>query len=163
MTRHQYAAVFLVMLGTAQMTGDLSGVVALRAIAAATGASPAPKVFAAVQGLETYSTRFFFETAGRRIELTPALYARMRGPYNRRNAFGAAVAYAPVLPAALRDPTLRYALCGDRSLLRELGIDVPRSNDPVALVLEPRAGSNLGDLQTRFPVSCADPSGGLVR
>ena len=154
---------FLVVLGTAQMAGDLTGVVGLRAVAAATGASPAPKVFAAVQGLETYSTRFFFEVAGRRIELTPALYSRMRGPYNRRNAFGAAVAYAPVLPAALRDPTLHYALCGDGSLLRELAIDVPASTDTITLVLEPLPGSNLSDLQTRFPVSCADRTDGLVR
>jgi hypothetical protein len=162
MNRHQWGAVLLVALGVAQMAGDLTGVAGLRAIAAAAGASPAPKVFAAVQGLETYSTRFFIESADRRIELTPELYARMRGPYNRRNAFGAAVAYAPVLPAALRDPALHYALCGRKSLLKELEIDLP-SSETVTLVLEPLPGSTLGDLQTRFPVSCLTSETGQAR
>ena len=95
-------ALALLLLGLAQMAGDLGGLPALRAIGAATQASPAPKVFSAVQGLETYSTRFFIEwtdAAGARhsAELTPELYARLRGPYNRRNVFGAALAYGPVL------------------------------------------------------------------
>jgi len=161
MNRHQCAAALLVVLGVAQMAGDLTGVAALRALAAATGASPAPAVFAAVQGLETYSTRFFLESADQRIELTPGMYARMRGPYNRRNVFGAAVAYAPVLPASLRDPALRYALCGRTPFLHELAIDLMPSGT-VTLVLEPLPGSTLGTLQTRFPVSCATSGSGPV-
>jgi hypothetical protein len=113
MTRYTVSAVLLVILGTAQMAGDLSGVLPLKAVAAATGASPAPKVFSAVQGFETYSTRFYLESGSRRIELTPEVYSRMRGPYNRRNVYGAALAYAPVLPATLREPVLRYSLCGE--------------------------------------------------
>ena len=163
MNRHQWAATLLVVLGTAQMAGDLAGVAAVKAIAAATGASPAPKVFAAVQGLETYSTRFFFESNGRRTELTPALYSRMRGPYNRRNAFGAAVAYAPVMPATLRDPVLRYALCGQKPLLSEFGIDVPQGSEDIALVLEPRHDISLSNLQMRFPVSCTGSDAGATR
>ena len=71
------AAIFLVVLGTAQMLGDLTGVLPLKAIAAATGASPAPKVFSAVRGLETYSTRFFLRAHdGRRIEAHAASSTR---------------------------------------------------------------------------------------
>ncbi len=154
MTRERILAVFLVILGIAQMIGDLSGVVALRAVAAATGASPAPKVFSAVQGLETYSTRFFIESAGRRIELTPEVYSRMRGPYNRRNVYGAALAYAPVIPPELRDPIVEYALCGEAPLLRELGIEASGDTGQVAVVLEPLPGTTLGSLPTRFPVLC---------
>lgn len=115
-------ALVLLLLGLAQMAGDLAQLLPLKAVAAATGASPAPKVFSAVQGLETYSTRFYLDLGHQRVELTPALYARIEGPYNRRNVFGAALAYGPVLPASLRDPVTRYALCGEAPLLRELGL-----------------------------------------
>jgi hypothetical protein len=155
--RSRITAIFLAILGLAQMAGDLTGLLPLRAVAAATGASPAPKVFSAVRGLETYSTRFFLESGGRRIELTPEVYARMRGPYNRRNVYGAALAYAPVLPAELRDPVLQYALCGEAPLLRELSRELGGEADAssgVVLVLEPLPGTTLGDLPTRFPVSC---------
>jgi hypothetical protein len=144
------AAIFLVVLGTAQMLGDITGFLPLKAVAAATGASPAPKVFSAVQGLETYSTRFFLDLGDRRVELTPELYARIRGPYNRRNVYGAALAFGPVLPPELRDPVMRYALC-DATLLREMGLPKART---VAVELEPLPGTSLGELQTRFEVDC---------
>ncbi len=147
------AAVALCALGLAQIAGDLLGIAPLKGIAAATGASPAPKVFSAVQGLETYSTRFYIEGAGRRIVLTPEIYSRMRGPYNRRNVYGAALAYAPVIPAPLRDPVILRAFCGDPPLMRELGFDWSRAG-PFAIELEPLAGVDVGDIPTRFTVSC---------
>src|SRR5687767_1683438 len=107
------AAGFLLVLGLAQMVGDVTHLLPLKAVAAATGASPAPKVFSAVQGLETYSTRFFLDLGDKRVELTPELYARIRGPYNRRNVYGAALAYGPVLPPSLLEPVMKHALCGD--------------------------------------------------
>ena len=126
-TRNRLAAGLLV-IGLAQMVGDALGIRALKGIAAATAASPAPKVFSAVQGLETFSTRFFLEWtdatgAPRSLELTPQVYARMRGPYKRLNVYGAVLAYGPVLPPELRDPVFRYAVTGDAPLLREVGID----------------------------------------
>jgi hypothetical protein len=145
------AAIFLVLLGTAQMFGDLLGFLPLKAVAAATGASPAPKVFSAVQGLETYSTRFFLDLGDRRVEVTPELYSHIRGPYNRRNVFGAALAYGPVLPAGIREPVMHYALCGDAPLLRELGLHPTRSP---AVELEPLPGTSLGTMPTRFEVIC---------
>ena len=141
------AAAVLTVLGLAQMAGDVLRIDALKGVAAATGASPAPKVFSAVRGLETYSTRFYL--AG--VEMTPQVYGRMRGPYNRRNVYGAALAYAPVLPAELRDPVMRYALCGGAPLLRELGIE----GSP-EVVLEPVEGTSLDGLQTRFVAPCVD-------
>ena len=99
--------------------------------------SPAPKVFSAVRGLETFSTRFFLEWqdragAAHTLELTPAVYSRLRGPYNRRNVYGAVLAYGPVL---LTDPRGRpmfdavavHALCGEAPLLRY------RSGDLIAV------------------------------
>ena len=80
----------------------------------------------------------------------------MRGPYNRRNVYGAALAYAPVIPSTLRDPVIRHALCGDAPLLRELGVEVKTASGPITLVLDPIPGTSIGDLPTRLPVSCSD-------
>lgn len=151
----RFAAPLLIVLGLAQMAGDVLGIVPLKAIAAATAASPAPRVFSAVRGLETYSTRFFLEWAGGRVELTPEVYSRIRGPYNRRNVYGAALAYAPVIPAELRDPVMRYALCGRAPLLTELGVDPRIARHGVAVRLEPLPGTSIGNLPTRFEAPCS--------
>jgi hypothetical protein len=160
------AAACLIAVGLLQMAGDLCEKsvspyygLRLKGLGAATAASPAPKVFSAVRGLETYSTRFFLEWAdadGERhsLELTPEVYACLRGPYNRRNVYGAALAYGPVLPAELRDPVLAYALCGDAPLLRELGIDPARVRGPVRLRYEPRPGTDLGELPRVLEAPC---------
>src|SRR5205809_3371414 len=96
------SVIVLLAVGLAQMGGDLLHVPSLKGVAAATAASPAPKVFSAVRGLETYSSRFYIESANegvnaQSVEITPELYSRLRGPYNRRNVFGAVLAYGPVL------------------------------------------------------------------
>lgn len=158
-------AVVLIVVGLAQMAGELARSPALKAIAAATGASPAPKVFSAVKGLETYSTRFFLEWHDRTgqphtVALTPELYSRLRGPYNRRNVYGAVLAYGPVLWTDPRgrpmfDAVARYALCGEAPLLSELGLDPAAVGGRVRLRLEPRSGSNLGDLPLTLEPRCS--------
>ena len=160
--RHK-AAVFLLVLGLLTMTGDLAGIELLKGIGAATAASPAPKVFSAVQGYETYSTRFFLEWRDREgrehsLELTPEVYSRVRGPYNRRNVFGAALAYGPVLftDENARDMFLaasRYALTGNAPLLRELGVAVSTIDGPVRLRYVPLPGTDMGGRPTRIEVS----------
>src|SRR5262249_31337151 len=160
------AAAFLLAVGLLQMTGDLiersvSEPVgrALKGVGAATTASPAPKVFSSVRGLETYSTRFYLEWtdrdgSGHSLPVTPEVYARLRGPYNRRNVYGAALAYGPVLPPELRDPVMRYALCGDPPLLRELGVDPAEIRGPVRVRFEPLPGTDAGNLQLMLEAPC---------
>jgi hypothetical protein len=155
----------LLVLGLAQMAGDLLGLRALRGLAAATTASPAPRVFSAVRGLETYSTRFVIEWTerdggARSLELTPEIYQRLRGPYNRRNVYGAALAYGPVLvtePAtrAMFDAVLRRSVCGARPLLREIGLDVERIVGEVRVRFEPRPGTDLGGLPSVIVAACS--------
>src|SRR5260221_3986431 len=138
------------------MAGDVCRFPALKGIAAATGASPAPKVFSAVKGLETFSTQYFVEWidktgASHSVEITPERYAHLRGPYNRRNVYGAVLAYGPVL---VSDPRTRplfnalssYALCGKSPLLRELGIPVEAANQSLHIRLETRSESAIPDL-----------------
>jgi hypothetical protein len=160
------AAGFLVILGLLQMSGDLLEQYvnapigrAMKGVGAATTASPAPKVFSSVRGLETYSTRFYVEWTDRTgvehsLLLTPEIYGRIRGPYNRRNVYGAALAYAPVLPPSLRDPVMRYALCGEAPLLRELGIDPASIIGHVRVRYEPLLGTELGDLPRQLEAPC---------
>jgi hypothetical protein len=165
------SAVALLVLGLLQMSGDLlerAGLPAVgrpvKGIGAASTASPAPKVFSAVRGLETYSTRFYLEwtdQAGRGHELllTPEVYGHVCGPYNRRNVYGAVLAYGPVLATDPRTEPLfrsvaRYALCGDAPLLRELGIDPDEVAGPVRVRYEPRPGTDLGDLPRVLEAPC---------
>ena len=147
------------------MAGELLGLRALRGLAVATTASPAPRVFSAVRGLETYSTRFLIEWTerdggARSLELTPAVYQRLRGPYNRRNVYGAALAYGPVLvtePATrpMFDAVLRRSVCGDRPLLREIGVDAARIVGEVRIRFEPRPGTDLGGLPRVIVAACS--------
>jgi hypothetical protein len=141
------AALFLVTLGLLQMLGDLAGLPSVRAIGAVTSASPAPKVFSAVDGFETYSTRFFLlwrDDAGEEhvLRLTPELSKGIRGPYNRRNPYGAVIAYAPILFEAERTRPMfaavaHFSVCGHAPLLHELGIDPTDVRGPVRLRVEP--------------------------
>jgi hypothetical protein len=149
-TRREWVvAAVLILIGCAQMAGDVLRIPIAKALGAATGASPAPKVFTAQDGFETYANRFFLEwqdAAGNRrsIELTPEVYSSFRGPYNRRNVYGAVLSYAPVLDAnPLTRPmfrsVLKRAFCGASSVLAEVG--VPAQTDrrsALRIRLEPR-------------------------
>jgi hypothetical protein len=140
----------LLFLGLLQMTADVFGLDHLKALAAVTAASPAPKVFSSVAGLETFSSRFFIEVdqgSARThvVEITPRRYADVRGPYARRNVYGAALAYGPVLAAnpatrGLLASVLRYSLCDDAPLLAELGVE-RRRHSRVTVLVEPRTGT----------------------
>jgi hypothetical protein len=146
------------------MVGDLLHVPPLKGFAAATAASPAPKVFSSVRGLETYSTRFFIEwtdTAApfHSVEITPKRAQGLRGPYNRRNVYGAVLAYGPIMETdtALRpmfESVSRYALCGEAPLLRELGIDPKNMQGNPVVRLQPRPGSRTGDLPVSVEPVC---------
>jgi hypothetical protein len=158
------SVVLLLALGLLQIVGDLVHVPPLKGFAAATAASPAPKVFSSVRGLETYSTRFFIEWTDtsnqfHSVEITPERTRRLRGPYNRRNVYGAVLAYGPIMEtdAALRpmfESVSHYALCGDAPLLFELGIDPKNVQGNPVVRLQPRLGSQTGDLPLSFQARC---------
>jgi hypothetical protein len=151
------------------MVGDLSGNRTMRAIGLATHASPAPKVFTSQDGLESFSAKFFIDwtdssDAVHSLEITPARYAGIQGPYNRRNAYGAALSYGPVLDANERTrpilhSVMNYAFCGSAPLLRELSIDPRLVRYPLRVRVEPResAGGNAG-YRTEFEVTCEEKS-----
>ncbi len=122
MIRNLIAPVLLVVVGIVQMAGDLLDIPAVKAVGAASVASPAPKVFTAHKGFETYSSFFYLtwvdrDGTPREMKLTPEIYRGVRGPYNRRNAYGAALSYAPVLQSSpltkpMHDAAMQYTFCG---------------------------------------------------
>ncbi len=149
--------ILLLVLACLQLVGVALGVEPLAGLGAASAASPAPKVFTSSRGLEAFSSRYVLmleDLTGRTQEhaLTSERYAQLRGPYNRRNPYGAVLAFAPVLSTEPRTreaffSVARFALCGQAPLLRELGLDphafkgsrrivqVPRSNTRTSLPL----------------------------
>lgn len=144
----------LIGLGTAQMAGDVFGLPRLKGLAAATQVSPAMKVFTAHEGYETHAATFALHwTDGsgtpQALALTPATYARVQGPYNRRNVYGAALAYGPVLradprTAPMQRSVMRHALCSPAPLRGELGI--PADARDLRVVVTPRRADARTDL-----------------
>jgi len=157
-------ALLMLFVGLLQMTGDLLHLPVLKGLGAATGASPAPKVFTAVKGMEAYSTRFYLEWTDRlgiahKLQLTPEIYQHLAGPYNRRNIYGAVLAGGPVMVtderlAEMYDSVSNYALCSEGPLLRELGIDPKNISGSVRVRYEPLPGVTMGDLPHILEVKC---------
>jgi len=127
-------------------------------------ASPAPKIFTSVEGLETFSTRYFLEFKDREgrmrsVEITPELYSRIRGPYNRRNVYGAVLAFGPVLSTKpqtrmMFESVVRSALCGEAPLLVELDIDSSQMAGDPQIRLVPSPNSSTGNLPLVLHADC---------
>ncbi|MBD8524991.1 hypothetical protein IFO71_04480 [Pseudoxanthomonas sp. CAU 1598] len=158
------ALVFLVGLGTTQMMGDVLGWPGLKGLAAATQVAPAMKVFTAHQGYETHAAQFALhwrDTAGvdhTRV-LDPTTYSRVRGPYNRRNVYGAALAYGPVLrhdsrTRAMQESVTRYAFCSPGTLRNELGLPADASHLRISVL--PIRTDARKDLEYSWEVGCDD-------
>ena len=163
MNKDLFVFAFLLVLGLLQMTGKITRQPALAGIGAASNASPHPKVFSAVLGLETYSSKFYLDWHDpignfKSLQLTPSVYSNIRGPYNRRNVYGAALAYGPVLASnemtrQMFEDVLSYAIAGDAPLLRELGINPEDVIYPVIVRLEVESGTELeAELPLQFEV-----------
>lgn len=119
------AAAALCAVGLLQIAGELFGLRALKGIGAASVVAPFPKVFSDVNGLEPFASEFTLEveTAPGQWSgspITPELYRRLTGPYNRRNVYGAALSYAPRLPDDLWQAVFCYGLGAQGPLRTEL-------------------------------------------
>lgn len=135
LTWRNRAGVALLVVALAQMLGDVIGWRPLVGLGAAWGVSPRPRVFSDVDGLEPFASAFTFtwvDSTGepQQLEITPSVYSRLSGPYNRRNVYGAALAYAPRLPDALWQPVYCYGLAANGPLRAELGL--PATTDRLA-------------------------------
>lgn len=108
------------------MVGYLAGARPLRGVGAALGLAPFPKVFSDVDGLETFASTFTLRWSddGREhaVAITPELYSRLGGAYNRRNVYGAALSYGPRLPPPLWEAVFCFGFGRDGPLRREFGL-----------------------------------------
>lgn len=122
----------VLVIGFLRIAGWLLDNDTVKGLGAVTAAAPLPIVFTEVKGVETFANNVFivFEDSTRtttELPVTPALYSRLSGPYNRRNVFGAAIAYGPVLDEALWQSVLRYGLCSG-VLQKEMGLPITIRN-----------------------------------
>ena len=147
------AALALLALGLTQLAGHVSGLRLLRGLGAASAASPLPKVFSDVRGLETYASEFTirYELGGgtASIPLTPERYQRLTGPYNRRNVYGAALSYGPRLPEPLWESVFCYALQPDGPFRTELGVPEEASSVRVEIRTKTRGREDRWTLEPR--------------
>lgn len=121
------------LLGSLQIIGYATGSRTLRGLGLATGFAPYPKVFCEADGYEPFAASFIIsgeDDQGNTVEipLTAERYARLDGPYQRRNVYGAALAYAPRLPEDMRNHLFDGILNNDSTLREEL--DLPELFHP---------------------------------
>ncbi|QQR84973.1 MAG: hypothetical protein IPJ76_10105 [Flavobacteriales bacterium] len=145
----------VIVVGFLRIAGWLLQSGTVKGLGAITAASPLPIVFTEVKGVETFASDVYvvYENSNNstlRVRITPSVYSKLNGPYNRRNVFGAAIAYGPVLDEDLWRSVLGYGLCSG-VLQRELGL--PDDMRSTRFVLHTRtAGSD--DEWTLDPGPC---------
>lgn len=127
------------------MVGDLLGLRIVKGIGAISAGAPFPKVFCEFDGMEGFACDFMvrYDAAGERheIPITPELYARLKGPYNRRNVYGAALAGGPKLPRSVWEPIFRHGFAENGPLRREFGLPEEAANIVVVVRTKTRGHS----------------------
>ena len=123
----------LMILGLLQAIGYITGSSSIRGLGLVTTASPLPIVFTEVKGVETFASDFYLvwekeNNKNDSIKITSNIYSKLKGPYNRRNVYGAVISYGPVLPEERIISVLNYGLCTDQSLLKEMGLSGNEKN-----------------------------------
>ena len=136
-----WLALALLVLGSFQMTGYLLGLTWVRGLGACSAASPFPKVFSDVRGLETFASGFtmVYETPeGLEVTetITPEYYQRLQGPYWRRNVYGAALSYGPRLPREIWETVFCYGLQPGGPM--RLDFEIPADARRTRVVIETR-------------------------
>lgn len=146
------AIITLGAVGLFQIVGDLIGNKALKGIGACLVASPFPKVFSDVNGMETFASDFKLvyqlpDGSEKSHAITPQLYQQLGGPYNRRNVYGAALSYAPRMPRPLWESVFCFGLKPNGTMRREFGIPRDATNLRVLITTKTRSRSDAWTLQ----------------
>ena len=155
-------ATMIVCMGCLQMAGDIFDLPVVKAFGAASHMSPAPKVFTTQNGFETFSSTFLLHARDEQngvtmLPLTPEVNALVGGPYNRRNAYGAALSYGPVLARSPRTApmfrsVLEFGMCSERGVAADLGLAGRRY---YAVEIFPHSRNPAHESPIRFQVDCA--------
>jgi hypothetical protein len=130
--RSNILAILLLVLGFTQFFGGWFGIKPLKGFGASLAMAPYTKVFSDVDGLETFASEFRIYTKNgdywNWITITPEIYGKLTGSYNRRNVYGAAISYGPKLPEDLRRQIFTYALKTPGNLRKEINIPEGQSH-----------------------------------
>jgi hypothetical protein len=161
--RYTILATALCFLATVKAFADLMNLPTLSAVSAVTQAAPAMKVFTAQQGYETFSSKFeieieYLDGQNETLLLTPEIYAALEGPYNRRNVYGALIAYGPLLATNSHTRKMwqsmwERAFCDAETVLTELGIEADRGIRAASVNYLDQVASSDG-YPDRLRVSC---------
>lgn len=141
------ACVCIGLFGCSAMLGELLSNKALKGIGLASQLAPFTKVFGLAHSyedqlpFETFASGFTLhytapDGTNSFTKLTPEVYSQLNGPYNRRNVYGALLAYGPALPPELRANGLEQALTSENAITCELGI--PKGSTNFHLSIQPR-------------------------
>lgn len=147
------AYILLIALGFMKIAGHLTGSKAVKGLSTVFCSSPLPIVFTKQQGIENFAADFYL-TAGQDPTpplITPEVYSRIKGPYNRRNVYGAAIAFAPILPEDFRNRVFQYGLCDPGPLSEELGLHPKGTGDYKILIISKTRGDTS---QWNFDIEC---------
>ena len=125
----------LIALGYFQVIGYVFELPKVRGLGSAYMVAPLPLVFSHFRGLETYASKFkveleFIGDKTVTLPIDSIMYGKVMGPYNRRNIYGAALAYGPKFTSPkekeLLNAILSYGFCKPAVILMEFGfIETP--------------------------------------
>lgn len=123
----------LMLLGLLQAIGYVTNSQTIRGLGLSTAASPLPIVFTEVKGVETFASDFYLvwekeNNKSDSLKITSNIYSKLKGPYNRRNVYGAVISYGPVLPQEKIISVLNYGLCSNKPLVKEMGLSGNEKN-----------------------------------
>ena len=147
-----YLYIFVVFIGCIQIIGHIVGVKEVKAFGMLTASSPLPIVFTEVKGVETFASDFYIEYLNKNKkhvseQITPEMYAKLKGPYNRRNVYGAAISYGPILNEKILNPVLEYGIC-KKVLLQEMGFPVSGTNYVIKIITKTKGRDAIWYLKT---------------
>lgn len=160
--------IILLLLGLLQCIGYIFKQPLIRGLGMASAASPLPLVFSHFKSLETFSSKFEIDllssgpNSAKKIEtyeVIPKLYSKMKGPYNRRNVYGAVIAYGPKLEGdtgKLRDEILRYGLCPNGPLVQEFELPKDFSQAVVRVIPKQTSDPTFESNPQEIKVICAE-------
>jgi len=144
--------------GSTAMLGHILGVPELKGLGLASSAAPYTKVFCQAtdpsdgRNFETFAMDFKLlyrleNGTEQSLLITPEIYQKMQGPYQRRNVYGAVLAYGPALPEKIRRDTLHYALIAPGAVPKELGIPLNATDFRIELTSRTRGSAHQWILQ----------------
>ena len=155
--KNNISSYFLILVGFLFTFGYLTKNETIKGLAFMSAASPLPLVFSSFRGIEafasTFKVEYEFNGETKVLEISPKVYEQLAGPYNRRNAYGAAIAGAPALNGPkeriLITQIHKFGLCGG-ALLK--GFNIKGKPRNFKIIIESQTRGN--PAKWEFEVNC---------